>query len=451
VSTLGGEPRFLSGSTAAFWAGGDSVLLGPAFRPDSVFYVGVAGLDGIPRDSIRIAGTGQALSAISAVPGTGWILSLIVQRPRGLWQVVDRSGRIADRVINECACGGVGTADAVWLHRESDTPDHAGVRNAIDPATGKLATRQDTMALGLFTAFSLTSDGGTMVIDQGSYDHGVFALPFDSVLAGRFAEDRRIARASNQVLGSLSPDGARVLVRRAIPSVRGSVDYRFAVMPYDGGAESPVGPAGSVVRAAWSDSVHVAFASRAAAGNLELSEVDVRTGAVRNRLAIPDSGIRDFGALPTGWAWIPQSSDRFIVVEEGRRREFPKPAWLSGTAHLVVDGERRRLLYTAWSGAGADSVSLGVLSLDDGTHSAWNTRIGGAGRIALLDGSAVLFLVSEGRDSWSVHRVDGPNRVAPLGTIPRPVSSLTLSRDRRRVVANVRDYRADAWMSKVIR
>jgi hypothetical protein len=177
----------------------------------------------------------------------------------------------------------------------------------------------------------------------------------------------------------------------------------------------------------------------------------VRTGAQRNRLAVPDSGIRDFAALPTGWAWIPQSSDRYVVVEGGRRREFPKPAWLSGTAHLVADAARRRVLYTGWSGAGGDSVSLGVLSLDDGTHTAWHTRIGGTGRIALVAGHEALFLVSEGRDSWSIYAMDGPGRVAPLGTIPRPVSSLSLSRDGRRVVANVRDYRADAWMSKVIK
>jgi len=290
-----------------------------------------------------------------------------------------------------------------------------------------------------------------MVIDQGSYDHAVFALSLDSVLAGRFPEERRIARASNQVIGVVSPDGARVLARRAVPTARGAVDYQFTVMPYDGGGEKPIGPARSGVRAAWSDSVHVAIASRATTGHLEFIEVDVRTGAERNRRAVPDSGIRDFAALPTGWAWIPQSSDRYVVVEGGQRREFPMPAWLSGTAHLVADAARRRLLYTGWSGEGGDSLSLGVLSLDDGTHTAWDTRIGGTGRIVLVDGHEALFLVSEGRDSWSVHVVDGPGRVRPLGTIPRPVSSLTLSRDRRRVVANVRDYRADAWMSKVIR
>ncbi len=96
-------------------------------------------------------------------------------------------------------------------------------------------------------------------------------------------------------------------------------------------------------------------------------------------------------------------------------------------------------------------MNLGKLSLDDGTHAVLSTRVGGIGRVALVDGRDVLFLVSEGRDSWSIYRVDGPGRVSALGTIPRPVSALTLSRDRRRVVANVRDYRADAWMSKVIK
>jgi serine/threonine protein kinase len=56
----------------------------------------------------------------------------------------------------------------------------------------------------------------------------------------------------------------------------------------------------------------------------------------------------------------------------------------------------------------------------------------------------------DGRESWSLY-ADEPGRIAPLGTLPRPVSSLTTSRDMRRIVANVRDYRAGAWMRKVIR
>jgi len=451
ISALGGEPKFLSGSIATFWAGGDSLLLGPALRPDSVFHVGVAGLDGVARDSIRVVGPGQSLGAISVVPGSRWILTLVTQRPNGLWQVIDRAGNVADRVVNACSCGGLATRDAVWLTREeSDPTQEAVVRIAIDPSSGKLAARQDTMARGLFTAYSLTADGGSMVIDQGAYDHGVWAVPFDVARAGRFPESGRLVRASSQTTGAIAPDGVRVLVRRTVPTTGGRSETRLGVIPFEGGAETPVTSEGPVIRSNWSDSVHVAIASRAPSGTLVLSEVDVRTGARRNRLAIPDSSIREFSALPSGWAWIPASSDRIVVVEHERRRVFPKPAWFGGIAHLVADPARERVLYTGWGGPGADSVGLGALALGAGTHAIWSKTPGETGRIVLIDGHDALFLVEEGRESWSLYSADAPNRIAPLGAIAQPVSSLTASRNMRRVVANVRDYRADAWMSKVI-
>jgi hypothetical protein len=451
VSALGGEPKFLTGSVATFWAGGDSLLLGPAFRPDSIFHIGVSGLDGVVHDSIRVVGPGQNLGAISVVPGTRWILTLVVQRPNGLWQVIDRGGNVADRVVNACSCGGVATSDAVWLTREENDPtQEAVVRIAIDRASGKLAARQDTMARGLFTAFSLTADGRTMVIDQGAYDHGVWALPFDSARAGAFPESRRLARASSQTTGVISPDGARVLVRRTTPTPGGGSETRLAVMPFGGGPEVPVASEGPVIRSSWGDSVHVAITSRAPGGALVLSQTDVRTGERRNRLTIADSSVRDVSALGSGWAWIPASSDRISVVENTHTRVFPKPAWFGGIAHLVADAAHRRVLYTGWGGPGADSVGLGVLSLDTGMHSRWTATPGDAGRIVLIDGHDALFLVQEGREAWHLYTADGPDRVVSIGTIPRPVSSLTASRDLKRVVANVRDYRADVWMSKVI-
>ena len=138
------------------------------------------------------------------------------------------------------------------------------------------------------------------------------------------------------------------------------------------------------------------------------------------------------------------------MVENDRRRVFPKPAWFGGIAHLVADPAHRRVFYTGWGGPGADSVGLGVLSIDTGTHGRWTATPGDAGRIVLIDDHDALFLVQEGRETWHLYTADGPNRVASIGIIPRPVSSLTSSRDLKRIVANVRDYRADAWMSKVI-
>ncbi|HEX7981118.1 MAG TPA: protein kinase, partial [Gemmatimonadaceae bacterium] len=451
VSALGGEPKFLTGSVATFYAGGDSLLLGPAFRPDSVYYVGVAGLDGVVHDSIRVVGPGLNLGAISVVPGTEWIVTLVTQRPLGLWQVMDRHGRVADRVVNACSCGGLATGDAVWLTRKGDSPDEAVVRIPLDRATGRLGVRQDTMAQGVFTAVSLTSDGGTMVIDQGSYDNAVFAVPFDSAARGRFPEGRRLARASSPVDGAISPDGSRLLVRRNVPVAGGQSQMQLSVMPFGGSTETQISAPATPVLARWSDAQHIAVASRVAGAKLQVTEVDVASGEQRNRAVLPDSAIRDYTALANGWAWIPASSDRIVVSEAGRMRTFPKAKWFSGVSHLVADPAHRRVLYAGWGGPGADSMALGVLSLDAGTNERWVAKAGDSGRIVVVDGHDALFLVQEGLSTWSVYAVDGPDRATRLVTIPRPLESLTVSRDGARVVANVADYRADAWMSKVVR
>jgi hypothetical protein len=226
---------------------------------------------------------------------------------------------------------------------------------------------------------------------------------------------------------------------------------QVGVMPFGGGAETPIAAPATPFRALWSDAQHVAVASRITGAKLQLTEVDVGSGEQRNRIVLPDSAIRDYTALANGWAWIPASSDRIVVSEAGRTRTFQNPKWFSGTAHLVADPAHRRVFYTGWGGPGADSMALGVLSLDDGTHARWMAKTGDAARIVLVDGHDALFLVQEGLETWSVYTVDGPERVTKLATIARPLESLTVSRDGSRVVANVDDYRADAWMSKVVR
>jgi hypothetical protein len=240
-------------------------------------------------------------------------------------------------------------------------------------------------------------------------------------------------------------------VRHTMPGAGGATQNRFVVIPYDGGAEKPLTVAGSPLRAVWSDSQHVAIATRASNGRLELIEIDVRSGTARNRLVLPDSVVRDYAPLPNGWSWIPASSDRVVVMEGDRRRDYPKPAWFGGIAHLAADPARRRVLYIGWGGPSADTVGLGALSIDDGANAQWLAKPGESGRIVLVDGHDALLLLEEASETWSLHTVDGPGRVAPLGRIARPLYSLTASRRLDRVVANVRDYRADAWMSRVIR
>ena len=449
LSALGGEPRWLTGGVATFYAGGDSLLLGPTFNPDSVFYVRVAALDGIARDSIRIAGAGRLLGSLSVVPGTNWILSLVVQPPRGLWQIVDRSGKVADKVVNGCTCGGIAATDAVWLARAGDGLEESVVRIAIDPTNGRFAARQDTMAHGVFTAFSLTGDGAGMVMDEGTFDFGLWALPLGDALTGTFPDQRRIAHASTAVTGELSPDGANLLVRRTAPTSGGRSEGRYSIMPFEGGAEAPLPVAGDIRRAAWSDAQHVATVVATPTGR-RMSEADRRSGTARNVLDITDSVIVDFAALPNGWAWIPANRDRIVVSEGGRRREYRVPAWFSGVHQLVADRARRRLLYSGTGRATGDSVGAAMLSLDDGKHTFLASRFGEGGRVAAVDAHDALFLVRETQDSWSLFAIDGPGAMKPLGTVGRPIRSFGVSRDMSRASAMVIDYRADAWLNKVV-
>jgi len=450
LSALGGEARFLTPGVATFYAGGDSLLLGPAPRPDSVYYARVAALDGVARDSIRIAGPGNGLWALSVVPGTNWILTLVVQPPHGLWQIVDRSGKVADRVVNACTCGGLAATDAVWLARAGDGLEEAVVRIAIDRNSGRFSARQDTMTRGVFTAFTLTGDGAGMVMDEGTFDHSVWAVPFTDVMKGNLPDERRVAHASTQVGAQISPSGSTLLVRRTVPTTAGHAEVRYSLMPFEGGAESPLPGAGSIKRAVWSDSQHVATWTTLASGGVRLSEVDVRTGAQRNTFELPDSTIADFAALPNGWAWIPAKRDRVVVSEAGRRHEYRLLPWFSGARYVVADRARHRVFYGGFGSATGDSLGVGAITLDDGKQALWATHFAEDGRIWAGGTHAVIMAVAETQDSWALYAMDGPGQVTPLGTVGRPIVGFTASADLSRATVMVRDYRADAWLNKVV-
>ena len=449
ISALGGPPRWLTSGVATFFSGGDSLLLGPAYRADSVYWIKVAALDGSVHDSIRIAGAGQGIAAISSMPGTGWIVTLTLQQPHGLWQIVDRTGKVADHVVNACTCGGVATRDAIWLSRLGDGTGESIVRIALDPLTGTLAARQDTMFTGLFTNFSLTADGAGMVMDEGTYDFSVWALDVPSLLKGTYPDDRRVAHASSPVNATISPDGARLLVRRSVPVGGNHVELRFSVMPFSGGSESALGGSGNPVAAFWTDSVTVGV-SRQTPSGLHLSQIDMRTNAVRNEMDLPDSALAWLQALPDGWAWIPAAGDRIVVRRAGKTREYPKPPWYAFLFAIEVDPARNRIFVDGNDRTTGDSLGLSVLSLADGSTTPWTTMFAEIARVTpLADGSAFL-QVARTQEALSFFKVTGPGQVQPLGDSPRPIRQVSVSRDMKQATVQERDYRADAWMSKVI-
>ena len=448
VSALGGPPRYLTSGTASFYADGDSLLLGPGQQPDSAYTIAVSGLDGVRRDSIVVRGAGQGLAALSVIPGTQLIVTLILQSPHGLWQIIDRSGKVVDHVVNACTCGGFGSIDAVWLQRLGDAAGESIVRIAIDRATGRLATSQDTMTTALFTNFSVTADGSKMVMDEGTLEYGVWATDIPSIVQGRLSNDSRIARASNNVLASISPDGGRLLFRRVVPTTGQHTGVQFGVRAYGSDAESPLAINGTPLRARWIDSVTVSVVSRVAS-RVQLALVDVRTGAASNVLSLADSTIADAGPVSDGWAWIPSSRDRVIVEQSGKRREIPQPKWYRTIGTLLSDRERARVFVTGFNRA--DTLGIAAIDLANGSATQWMSVFGEDGSIQLLTGGELFLSLHRTQESLDLYRISGPGRSQLLGSPARPLVGVSVSQNLERAVAFDRDYHADAWMYNVVR
>jgi len=453
LSALGGDPRFLTPGVATFYAGGDSLLIGPATAPGSVSWIRVAGLDGNVRDSLPVRGEGGGLAAISNVPGTQWIVTLTLQPPHGLWQVLDRSGKVADHVVNACTCGGIAARDAVWLQRQGDAVGESIVRVAIDRETGHLSARQDTMTTGLFTNFSVTADGASMVRDQGTYTFGTWELPLADAF-GPIPDDKRLIESSSLISGVMSPDGANVLVARVTPDANGVTHTSYGIAPFGSANEAPLSVSGTIIGhgrppAEWVNATSILVGTALSTG-MRLSVLDARTSAVERSLDLPDSLLSFADALPGGWAWIPAGGQRIVVRRGTRADTIRKPAWYARLWVLRADAAHARLIYAGFNATG-DSLGVGVVPLNGGAPQQWASLPAETGEVFAQQDGSLLVVAAPTQESRDVYRVTGPGMLKRLGTIGRPATNVTISGDGARATVMAQDYRADAWLSTVVR
>ena len=100
--------------------------------------------------------------------------------------------------------------------------------------------------------------------------------------------------------------------------------------------------------------------------------------------------------------------------------------------------------------ATGDSGSVAILSLDDGHETRLDTRFGEDARLMAVKGHDALFAVAETQEAWSLYALDGPGRATLVGKVGRPIFDISVSEDMSRAALMVLDYRADAWLSKVV-
>ena len=188
----------------------------------------------------------------------------------------------------------------------------------------------------------------------------------------------------------------------------------------------------------------------AAGRGLRLAEVDVHSGAQRNALEIADSLVADFVALPNGWAWIPVTRDRIVVSENGRRKEYKPSAWFGGVFLVAADRDRHRVLFGGVGKTSSDTGSVAILSLDDGRETRVATAFGEDMRLMAVNGHDAMIAVAETQEAWSLYTADALGGTKLVAKVGRPIFDISVARDMSRVAMMVVDYRADAWLSRVV-
>ena len=449
VSVNGGAPRHVAPTVATFYAGGDSLLIGQS-GTDSAYTVWIASLDGVKHDSLRVPGPGTSLASLVSIPGTTRIVAQIIQGSGALWQVVERNGKVIDRLVNSCTCGAAASNDALWMTRAGPTVAEAVVRVGVDPASGRFAPRQDTVYSGRFSNVSVTRDGSQFLVDDGSYSFSAIATGFGDLMAGRFPSGPPLLQATTPVAAFVSPDGSRLLFRRIMPGANGTSEPRFSVAPFGGGNEVALTPGGTVAAMEWLDSVTVHAGTRTPRG-LKLQVIDVRSNASSNVLEVPDSSIRAAVPLPDGWAWIPAGGTRIIVEQGGQRREIPKPSWFSNLTSLGASRDGTRLLYTGWGAATEDTLRLEEVPVTGGTPTVLASSFAERGSARFLSDGSALFTVWLEPESVTLYRVRGPGIVEAVGTVPHVAALFSVSDDLQRASLAWRDSQGDAWLYRVVK
>jgi hypothetical protein len=464
ISAFGGTPTYVA-RFATFFAGGDSLFslkVPPRLEAKDKWML-VSGLDGVARDSIRYAGAGEGFVFFGEVPGSKWVA--IFMYPRWLKEthvialesrIIGRDGRVRSRtVVGHSGTNpeGHASSDALWVSPGGISwPRRAVLRVALDAASGQLSPRIDTLYTGVHTGFSVTADGKALVLDEGSTDFGLWALDVSEAVHGVFPEQKRVLGSTSEFIVRLSPNGEHVLVGRDPGAVTNALK-RWSMIPFGGGAETPLALAGKTAEVLWSDNATVAIRDRIVTG-ARLALVDVETGAVREPLDIPDRYPNTYSQLPTGgWIWVNGFQPELSVQlpNQSSPQRILLPASYATARALVVSHDGRSVAFVWWNAPSMDSVGVSVMSLADRTVTHWFATTAEDGELNRLNDGTFLLRLRDTPETYSLYHLLGPGRAEKIGAIPRTVSSLSVSEDLKRAAVVVRDYRGDAWMSRVAR
>ncbi len=229
----------------------------PASVGDSIAWLRwVTVSDGIVRDSMAVGADGSGLGLVAKpFPGGDRLLVLQRRTRSGTASITTRSGVVLDSLVFTSPRIPVSVDVAPDGQSIIATMPRTQVEDELDflryrvSSRGRISATPDTVArqIAITTGGDL-GQSGAMVFGYGPTEFSVWALRRDSPTGMRFSQ-RRLASSTVSISGSLSPTGDRVLVNR--PSAAGGERRQFAIMPFDSGPESPLGPPMELVDWDW--------------------------------------------------------------------------------------------------------------------------------------------------------------------------------------------------------
>jgi len=423
----------------------------------------VADLNSVVHDSIRVGDPGDHLAFALQIPGSSRIVigmhrkvfSTAVTSPLEAF-VIQRDGQVLSRSVigirGSRDTEAHASSDALWISPGGEGwPKRALLRIPIDPVSGLFASTIDTIDTSVHTRFGVTTDGSSLVLDEGSTELSLWALDVAHAVRGEFPQ-KPLLRSTSALNVRMSPDGTRILVGRDVGQ---PMDPRpgWSTIPFDGppDAETSLPVAERTTEALWSDNATVAIRALTDSG-ARLALVDVASGGVRERLN-SDQYPRNFARLPSGeWIWVQgyRAELRLRSLGERAPRRIPVPRWYASVYSAAVSQDGRFVAFAGYN-ASQDSVGVSVMSLADQSVRHWFTIAGDAGEVGWLSDGTLLLRLAETPETFSLYHLTQPDRAAKLGTIPRRVSAISVSADLKRAAIVVQDYRRDAWVSRVVR
>jgi serine/threonine protein kinase len=453
ISLVGGEPRYISTSAASFYAGGDSLLVSPGEKLGSRWMMLVAGLDGAPVDSVPVSVDADAPPYFAQVPGSDRIAVFNMKSGALSFTGITRRGDVLSTksLPRGYTRSWVVTHDAVWAyHSLAGRGAPQIVRVGFDSATMKFEQKADTVYSGDPTWFDVTSDGGTLVLDDGVADYSVWVQSIDDIVNDRFTDDKRIVRGTGGLHGAISPDGQLAVIGRD------ASDGGIAWSAISDGSKAEIPIPGRHNSAVPQDSETIKMSDVTDEGLL-VYLYNVRTRERSAQSVIKDMWRKKFTRAGNAWAWVPSGGRAIRIRRDGESsfREVKVPESYKSIFWVAGSTDGSKVAFVGWKNPSeASNVSVGILNLADNTFTLPMTKLAEDATATWLDDGGLLVTINDTPESVSFYRLRPDGKVSRLGSTPRVVDQnnfITASADMKKAFMISRDDRRDIWMNKVVR